>query len=46
VPGQTVTVGVAGVGIAEVALIRAGSVTHCYSSDQRFVELPFSANAL
>lgn len=44
-PGQTATVRTAPSRIAEVLLIRTGSVTHCYSSDQRLVELPFTATA-
>ena len=44
-PGASFQVGVAGAGsISRVSFIKTGSVTHSFNMDQRFLQLPFTAN--
>jgi hypothetical protein len=42
VPGETLTIDVAGAEIDRVTLLKAGSVTHSFNMEQRLVELPVS----
>ncbi|WP_457095287.1 galactose oxidase-like domain-containing protein [Lysobacter sp. P5_B9] len=42
-PGQTITLGTPDASsISRVTLVKAGSVTHSFNMDQRFLELPFT----
>ena len=44
-PGASFEIGVSGAGnIGRVSFIKTGSVTHSFNMDQRFLQLPFSAN--
>ena len=44
-PGGSFEIGVAGAGnIGRVSFIKTGSVTHSFNMDQRFLQLPFTAN--
>jgi YVTN family beta-propeller protein len=44
-PGTTFAVQTGVGAISRVTLVRAGSASHTWNSDQRFVDLPFTANA-
>ena len=44
-PGASFQVGVSGAGnISRVSFIKTGSVTHSFNMDQRYLQLPFTAN--
>jgi YVTN family beta-propeller protein len=44
-PGQVLTVDMAAAGASRVTLVRLGSTTHTWAADQRFLDLPFQAQA-
>ena len=44
VPGAPLAINFSGTGAARVTLVKSGSVTHSFNMDQRFIELPFTAN--
>ena len=43
-PGQVFRITTAEPGVSRVTLVRLGSVSHTWNNDQRFVDLPFSAD--
>ena len=44
-PGASFQVGVSGAGnVSRVSFIKTGSVTHSFNMDQRYLQLPFTAN--
>ena len=44
-PGERFQVGVSGAGsVSRVSFIKTGSTTHSFNMDQRYLQLPFTAN--